>query len=345
MKKNTKNTIKVLSGLALVSTVVVATNNTVDAKTYKPEVRYDNGKYFVKTSDPSAKGKGLNFLVSHNNQEDPYFLYHALPNYQFEEFEVPSTITNLNGEEKVTENNLVSIKDVEDTSIPNRELEDISDSEFAKKKAAYYEEATKGAVSIKEALGKKQGGSAEVNVETPQSKLEPQEGPKTSPETTLKSEPQEGPKTSPETTPKSKPQEGLKTSPETPSKSEPKEEPKATPETTPKSEPKEGSKTSPENSKTVSQQGLDTKNRKESKLDADSTIGEKVKEKQENLSSIFGQNSELNKKDVKNKSNDRVDNKKSNEILANTGLRTNSYALLTSIVGLVGAIALRREKR
>ena len=329
MKKNTKNTIKVLSGLALVSTVVVATNNTVDAKTYKPEVRYDNGKYFVKTSDPSAKGKGLNFLVSHNNQEDPYFLYHALPNYQFEEFEVPSTITNLNGEEKVTENNLVSIKDVEDTSIPNRELEDISDSEFAKKKAAYYEEATKGAVSIKEALGKKQGGSAEVNVETPQSKLEPQEGPKTSPETT----------------PKSKPQEGLKTSPETPSKSEPKEEPKATPETTPKSEPKEGSKTSPENSKTVSQQGLDTKNRKESKLDADSTIGEKVKEKQENLSSIFGQNSELNKKDVKNKSKDRVDNKKSGEILANTGLRTSSYALLASIVGLVGAIALRREKR
>ena len=313
MKKNTKNTIKVLSGLALVSTVAVATNNTVDAKTYKPEVRYDNGKYFVKTSDPSAKGKGLNFLVSHNNQEDPYFLYHALPNYQFEEFEVPSTITNLNGEEKVTENNLVSIKDVEDTSIPNRELEDISDSEFAKKKAAYYEEATKGAVSIKEALGKKQGGSAEVNVETPQSKLEPQEGPKTTPETTPKSEP--------------------------------KEESKATPETTPKSEPKEGSKTSPENSKTVSQQGLDTKNRKESKLDADSTIGEKVKEKQENLSSIFGQNSELNKKDVKNTSKDRVDNKKSGEILANTGLRTSSYVLLASIVGLVGAIALRREKR
>lgn len=123
MKKNTKNTIKVLSGLALVSTVAVATNNTVDAKTYKPEVRYNNGKYFVKTSDPSVKGNGLNFLVSHNNQEDPYFLYHALPNYQFEEFEVPSTITNLNGEEKVTENNLVSIKDVEDTSIPNRELE------------------------------------------------------------------------------------------------------------------------------------------------------------------------------------------------------------------------------
>ena len=80
-------------------------------------------------------------------------------------------------------------------------------------------------------------------------------------------------------------------------------------------------------------------------MDADSTIGEKVKEKQENLSSIFGQNSELNKKDVKNKSKDRVDNKKSGEILANTGLRTSSYALLASIVGLVGAIALRREKR
>ena len=297
MKKNTKNTIKVLSGLALVSTVAVATNNTVDAKTYKPEVRYDNGKYFVKTSDPSAKGKGLNFLVSHNNQEDPYFLYHALPNYQFEEFEVPSTITNLNGEEKVTENNLVSIKDVEDTSIPNRELEDISDTEFANKKAAYYEEATKGAVSIKEALGEKQSSPTEVKTETSQPKSESQEGPKT------------------------------------------------TPETTPKSEPKGESKTSTENPKTVSQQGLDAKNRKESKFDADSTIGEKVKEKQENLSSIFGQNSELNKKNENAKSSDRVYNKKSDGILADTGLRTSSYALLASIVGLVGVITLRKKNR
>ena len=48
---------------------------------------------------------------------------------------------------------------------------------------------------------------------------------------------------------------------------------------------------------------------------------------------------------MKNKSKDRVDNKKSGEILANTGLHTSSYALLASIVGLVGAIALRREKR
>ena len=313
MKKNTKNTIKVLSGLALVSTVAVATNNTVDAKTYKPEVRYDNGKYFVKTSDPSAKGKGLNFLVSHNNQEDPYFLYHALPNYQFEEFEVPSTITNLNGEEKVTENNLVSIKDVEDTSIPNRELEDISDTEFANKKAAYYEEATKGAVSIKEALGEKQSSPTEVKTETSQPKSESQEGPKTTPEITPKSESQEGPKT--------------------------------TPETTPKSEPKGESKTSTENPKTVSQQGLDAKNRKESKFDADSTIGEKVKEKQENLSSIFGQNSELNKKNENAKSSDRVYNKKSDGILADTGLRTSSYALLASIVGLVGVITLRKKNR
>lgn len=265
----------------LVSTVAVATDNIVGAKTYKPEVRYDNGKYFVKTSDPSAKGKLVGFLINQNNQEDPYFLYNAIPNYQNQEVELPKDTMESNVAEPVNENRLVSIKDSEDANLPDRELEDISDADFNKKKNEYYKEVASGAVSIKDALNGKQGSTAKVNVETSQPKLEP------------------------------------------------KEEPKA----------------SPDNPKTVSQQGLDAKNIKESKLDTDSTIGEKVKEKQENLSSIFGQNSELNKKDVKNKSNDRVDNKKSNEILANTGLRKNSYALLTSIVGLVGAIALRREKR
>lgn len=198
MKKQTKNTLKVLSSLALVSAIGLNTVKPADAKTYKPEVRYDNGKYFVKTSDPSAKGKDLNFLVSQNNQEDPYFLYKALPNYQFEEFELPSTIDNLNGEEKVSENNLVSIKDINDTTIPDRELENISDAEFANKKTAYYDEATKGAVSIKDALGGKQGAPAEGKVETPQPtkpvetpvkpKEEKKETPTTTPKTTTQTE-------------------------------------------------------------------------------------------------------------------------------------------------------------
>ena len=61
MEKQTKQTLKVLSTLALASTVTLAATGTVDAKSYKPEVRYDGKDYFVKTSDPEAVGKELHF--------------------------------------------------------------------------------------------------------------------------------------------------------------------------------------------------------------------------------------------------------------------------------------------
>ena len=45
MEKQTKQTLKVLSTLALASGVVLGNGGTADAKSYKPEVRYDNGDY------------------------------------------------------------------------------------------------------------------------------------------------------------------------------------------------------------------------------------------------------------------------------------------------------------
>ena len=320
MKKNTKKTIKVLSGLALVSTVAVATNNTVDAKTYKPEVRYDNGKYFVKTSDPSAKGKILQFSINQNSNEYPYFIYDIIHDYKNQEVEIKKDDVESTTNIKLNDERLISIQDHE-KPFPDGEV--TGKVEYEKQLKDFYKETASGAVSIKDALGGKQGAPAKGKVENPQPKSEPKEEPKASLEI-----------------PKSEP----KASPKTP-KSESKEEPKASPETTPKSESQEGSKTSTENPKTVSQQELDAKNGKKSKMDADLTIGEKVKEKQENLSSIFGQNSELNKKDENAKSSDRVYNKKSDGILADTGLRTSSYALLASIVGLVGVITLRKKNR
>lgn len=198
MKKQTKNTLKVLSTLALAGGVVLANPGNVDAKSYKPEVRYDNGKYFVKTSDPSAKGKLVSFLINQNSQEDPYFLYNAIPNYQNQEVELPKDTSGTDVEEAVNENRLVSIKDSEDTDIPNRELEDISDSDFNKKKNEYYKEVTSGAVSIKDALGGKQGVPSEGKVETPQptkpvetpvkTKEEKKETPTTTPKTTAQAE-------------------------------------------------------------------------------------------------------------------------------------------------------------
>ncbi len=40
-----------------------------------------------------------------------------------------------------------------------------------------------------------------------------------------------------------------------------------------------------------------------------------------------------------------VSNKKEGKVLPNTGLQTASYGFLAAIVGLVGAVALRRKNR
>ena len=62
MKKQTKNTLKVLSTLALVGTLGTSTLSSVaDAKEYKPEFKTENGKNYMKISDPSAKGQYASF--------------------------------------------------------------------------------------------------------------------------------------------------------------------------------------------------------------------------------------------------------------------------------------------
>ena len=67
MEKQTKQTLKVLSTLALASAVVLGNGGTADAKSYKPEVRYDGKDYFIKTSDPEATGKTLHFSTDGSN--------------------------------------------------------------------------------------------------------------------------------------------------------------------------------------------------------------------------------------------------------------------------------------
>ncbi len=67
MEKQTKQTLKVLSTLALASAVVLGNGGTADAKSYKPEVRYDGKDYFIKISDPEATGKTLHFSTDGSN--------------------------------------------------------------------------------------------------------------------------------------------------------------------------------------------------------------------------------------------------------------------------------------
>lgn len=305
MKINTKNTIKVLSGLALVSTVAGVTTNTADAKTYKPEVRYDNGKYFIKTSDESAKGKLVGFLINQNITSDPYYLYNVIPNYQNQEVEI-SRMTGLGKEENIEENRLVSIKDSEGSVIPDRELEDISDEEFNKKKSAYYKEVSGGAITIKDAMKKETTSKPQ---EVPQSS--PSDKPEEEPKETSQPKPQDGPKTEPKGTPQPKPQD------------EPKPEPKSKLQ---------------EDLNRITEEGSSTNLQLES---------------QDSGLNIFGQNKNSKKEDESKKQGSvtltkfdtKVVSKESVKNLANTGLNTSSYALLVSVVGLLGVIALRRKNR
>ena len=165
MKKQTKNTLKVLSTLALAGTVTLASGTNVDAKTYKPEVRYDNGKYFVKTSDPSAKGKILEFSINQNSNEHPYFIYDIVSDYNNQEVEINKnnveTTTNIN----LNDGRLISIQDNEK---PYPDQETTEKAEYEKQLKDFYKETASGAVSIKDALGGKQGAPAEGKVETPQ---------------------------------------------------------------------------------------------------------------------------------------------------------------------------------
>lgn len=91
MEKQTKQTLKVLSTLALASGVVLGNGGTADAKSYKPEVCYDNGDYFVKTSDPSAKGKTIVFSTDGSDSlraETQVSIIYDYANYNGEELNI-----------------------------------------------------------------------------------------------------------------------------------------------------------------------------------------------------------------------------------------------------------------
>ena len=80
-----------MSTLALASSVVLGNGETADAKSYKPEVRYDGKDYFVKTSDPEAIGKELHFSTDGSNtsrKETQVSILYDFFNYKGEELNI-----------------------------------------------------------------------------------------------------------------------------------------------------------------------------------------------------------------------------------------------------------------
>ena len=156
MKKNTKTTLKVLSGIALAGTVAVLTDSNADAKTYKPEVRYQDGKYFVKTSDPATKGKLMAFSVKKPNS-DEFLRISDEVNYNNQEVVIKKGFDE-QFEGEITDNTLVAIQDEEKR--PNGSEDAIDNpAELAKYKQEekeFFAEAKAGGVTFKDAMKKEE---------------------------------------------------------------------------------------------------------------------------------------------------------------------------------------------
>ena len=154
MKKNTKTTLKVLSGIALAGTVAVLTDSNADAKTYKPEVRYQDGKYFVKTSDPATKGKLMAFSVKKPNS-DEFLRISDEVNYNNQEVVIKKGFDE-QFEGEISDNTFVAIQDQEKR--PNGSEDAIDNpAELAKYKQEekeFFAEAKAGGVTFKDAMKK-----------------------------------------------------------------------------------------------------------------------------------------------------------------------------------------------
>ena len=166
MKKNTKTTLKVLSGIALAGTVAVLTDSNADAKTYKPEVRYQDGKYFVKTSDPATKGKLMAFSVKKPNS-DEFLRISDEVNYNNQEVVIKKGFDE-QFEGEITDNTVVAIQDEEKR--PNGSEDAIDNpAELAKYKQeekAFFAEAKAGGVTFKDAMKKEEKPKEEAKPTT-----------------------------------------------------------------------------------------------------------------------------------------------------------------------------------
>ena len=194
MKKQTKNTLKVLSTLALAGGVVLGNGGTADAKTYKPEVRYDNGEYFVKTSDPSAKGKNLVFSTDGSNtsrSESQVSILYSYDNYNGEELNISDSYKKGELGKTFTPDTPFSIVDDE---LP--EFLGANDPESVEKTNKFTASAKSGFTTVNKLNvneGKVETPQPTKPVETP---VKPKEEKKENPTTTLKTTTQtETPKT------------------------------------------------------------------------------------------------------------------------------------------------------
>ena len=308
MEKQTKQTLKVLSTLALASTVTLAATGTVDAKSYKPEVRYDGKDYFVKTSDPEAVGKELHFSTDGSdtpNTRVEVSIIYSFSNYKGEELNISKYYKMGESGKPFTRDTPFSIVD-DDHGLY---LSSDDEATINKKRENFVKSAKAGFTTVNK-LNK-----VEKSTESTQ--------PTGPAQPTVPAEPV---------------QPAQPTGPAQPVQPAGPEQPV---QPTGSAQPVQ-----PAGPAQPAQPAGPEKSAQPKKSALSEIVGAGEAQSNPKDKELFGHLETTSNKDDKKvestiKSDGKVNAKKA---LPNTGLQTSSYALLGSIIGLVGIMALRRKK-
>ena len=309
MEKQTKQTLKVLSTLALASGVVLGNGGTADAKSYKPEVRYDGKDYFVKTSDPEAIGKTLHFSTDGSNtpiKETQVTILYDFFNYKGEELNISKQYKMGELGKSFTPDTPFSIVD-DDHGLYLSSDDEATDDATRKKKGENFVKSAKAGFTTVNELSKVEKTTQPAQPTGPAQPAQPVQP--AGPEQPAQPAQPTGPEQPVQPTGPAQPvQPAGPAQPEQPAELEQPAQPK----------------------KSVL-----------SEIEGAGEAQNNPKDKE-----LFGQLETTSNKDDKKvestiKSEEKVNAKKA---LPNTGLQTSSYALLGSIIGLVGIMELRRKK-
>ena len=327
MEKQTKQTLKVLSTLALASGVVLGNGGTADAKSYKPEVRYDGKDYFVKTSDPEAIGKTLHFSTDGSNtpiKETQVTILYDFFNYKGEELNISKQYKMGELGKSFTPDTPFSIVD-DDHGLYLSSDDEATDEATRKKKGENFVKSAKAGFTTVNELSKVEKTTQPAQPTGPAQPAQPVQpaGPE-----------QPAQPTGPE-------QPAQPTGPEQPAQPAQPTGPEQPVQPTGPAQPVQPAGPAQPEQPAELEQPAQPKKSVLSEIEGAGEAQNNPKDKE-----LFGQLETTSNKDDKKvestiKSEGKVNAKKA---LPNTGLQTSSYALLGSIIGLVGIMALRRKK-
>ena len=354
MEKQTKQTLKVLSTLALASSFALITTNTAEAKSYTPEVRYDGKDYFVKTSDPEAIGKTLHFSTDGSNtpiKETQVTILYDFFNYKGEELNISKQYKMGELGKSFTPDTPFSIVD-DDHGLYLSSDDEATDEATRKKKGENFVKSAKAGFTTVNELSKVEkttqpaqptGPAQPVQPAGPEQPVQPA-GPEQPAQPTGPEQPVQpaGPEQPAQPTGPAQPAQPVQPAgPEQPAQPAGPEQP-AQP-TEPEQPVQPAQPTGP--AQPVQPAGPEQPAQPK-KSELSEIVGAGEAQNNPKNKELFGHLEITPNKDDKKvestiKSEGKVNERKA---LPNTGLQTSSYALLGSIIGLVGIMALRRKK-